>query len=128
MSEIIEKFKYLVDKSVYYQKLKDDKNYLFKEIVKIDKNDIESIKLSYEQGKIEKIKKIRYEVCNLLLDDKFDKESYEKLKKIINSQYKTNILQSWKDYSILYILFFNPIKDKVNNYLEDIGTYLLDKS
>ena len=129
MSEIVDKFKYLIEKAQYFQKLKDDEGFLFSELIKVPKNDIEEIKKFYESGKeVEKIKKIRVETSNLLLNSNFNESNFNNLKKNINDQYETNILQSWKNYSILYVFFFNPIKEKVNKYLEDIGNYFLEQS
>ncbi len=126
MNELVNKFKYLVDKADYFQKLKNDENFLFDEILKIPVNDIKLIQKTYEnQGKI---KKIRHGTCNLLLNNNFDSDTFEELKNKINDEYKTNILKSWKNFSILYIFFFNPIKNNVNEYLNDIGNDLLEKS
>ncbi|MEA2018004.1 MAG: AAA family ATPase, partial [Campylobacterota bacterium] len=126
MSEIVEKFKYLTDKAKYFQKLKDDKNFLFEEIVKISDENIKEVQKSYTNE--EKIKKIRHEVSVLLIRNEFNETNFETLKTKINAQYHTNILQSWKDFSILYVFFFNPIKKIVNQYLKDIGEYFLKKT
>ena len=129
MSEIVEKFKYLIEKAKYFHKLKDDENFLFDELTKVSKDSIKKIKTFYESNKkVEKIKKIRVEACNLLINDNFSKTTFNNLKNQINAQYKTNILQSWKNYSILYVFFFNPIKDRVNQYLDDIGNYFLKQT
>ena len=124
--EIIEGFKFLVAQSKYFQKLKDDESFLFSEIVKQDSITIQKVQEQYSDSN--KIKKIRYEVANLLISKNFNYEKYLDLKNKINDKYETNILKSWKDYSILYVFFFNPIKDKVNRYLEDIGSYFLSQS
>lgn len=129
MDGIIDKFKYLVENAKYFQKLKDDESFLFSELMEVPKDDLEDIKTFYESGKeVEKIKKIRVEACNLLINSNFSERTFNDLKNQINAQYETNILQSWKNYSILYVFFFNPIKDKVNKYLEDIGNYFLKQS
>ncbi len=126
MSEIVEKMKYLNDKAKYFQKLKDDENFLYEEIEKISADNVKYVQNLYVNE--EKINKIRYEVANLLLNRKFNKENFENLKQNINNQYDTNILQTWKDFSILYIFFFNPIKNIVNEYLKDIGNYFIEKT
>ena len=126
MIEIVEKFKYLIKESEFFQKLKDDEQFLFSEILKIPLENIQEVQRAYINE--EKIKKIRYETANLLLNGKFDQTNFEVLKNKINDQYPTNILNSWKNFSILYVFFFNPIKQQVDQYLKEIGSYLVEKS
>lgn len=126
MSEIVDKFKYLVEQAEYFQRLKDDEEFLFSELLKIKLENIEQIQAQYKNE--EKIKRVRFEACTLLLENGFSKDSYNKMKEDVNKLYETNIFQSWKDYSILYIFFFNPIKETVNQYLDDIGNYLIGQS
>ena len=126
MSEIVKKIRYLNNKAKYFQKLKDDEKFLYEEIEKISIDNVKYVQNLYINE--DKIKKIRYEVGNLLLNRKFNKENFENLKQKINNQYDTNILQTWKDFSILYVFFFNPIKNIVNEYLEDIGNYFIENS
>ena len=126
MSELVKKIRYLNNKAKYFQKLKDDEKFLYEEIEKISIDNVKYVQNLYINE--DKIKKIRYEVGNLLLNRKFNKENFENLKQKINNQYDTNILQTWKDFSILYVFFFNPIKNIVNEYLEDIGNYFIENS
>ena len=126
MNDIVEKFRYLVEKSKYFTKLKEDEEFLFGELNKLPKDIIKEIQENYKNS--DKINKIRYEVANLLLEKKFNKDTFENLKKEINFQNETDILRSWKkNFSILYVFFFYPIKEKVNQYLEDIGNYFLNQ-
>ncbi len=126
MNDIIEKFKYLVEKAKYFEKLKSDENFLFEEIIKIPLSYIQKVKDTYANEK--KIKEVRYKTAELLLDNKFNKEKFEQLKVEINDKYDTNIFQSWKNFSILYVFFFNPIKKEVNEYLKDIGKFFINQS
>ncbi len=123
MSEIVEKCKFLIEKAKYFQKLKDDEDFLLKELVTLSASDI--VKLQDLYVGEEKINKLRYEVANLLSNKKFNKDVFEKLKKEINDMYDKNILHAWNSFSILYVFFFYSIKDIVNQYLKEIGEYFL---
>ena len=107
MSELVKKIRYLNNKAKYFQKLKDDEKFLYEEIEKISIDNVKYVQNLYINE--DKIKKIRYEVGNLLLNRKFNKENFENLKQKINNQYDTNILQTWKDFSILYVFFFPAV-------------------
>jgi len=127
MSEqIVEGIKYLVEKAKYFQKLKKSEDFLFQEINKIDTKVLIDIQEQYKNE--EKIKKIRYETAKFLQNDTLNSEVFEKLKQGINAKYNTNIIKSWKNYSILYVLFFNEIKQNVDNILQEITHYFIEQS
>lgn len=125
MSEqIVSKIKYLVEKSKYFQQLKENESYLFQEINNLDENILIDIQRKYTDT--EKINKIRYETAKFLQKNILDSIKFKKLKQNINNEYETNILKAWKkNYSILYIFFFNEIKQKVNNMLSEIAEYFI---
>jgi len=126
-AEIVEAIKYIVQKSKYFEKLKNNEGFLFNEIVKISKEEIENIKNFYGKGEIEKVRKLRYEIAKSIIDEKFNIEKFKMIKAKVASEYEKDIFRSWKNpFSILYVFFFNSIKAKVDLELEKTSNYFLE--
>lgn len=116
-------FRYIVEKAKYFHKLKSDEEFLFNQANNLDTDKVKLVQQSYENK--QKINQIRYLAANLMLDKKLDDSSLGEIKKKVNSDYPTDITKSWKKpFSILYVYFYNPIKDtvveKLNHIVEEI--------
>ncbi|AEI36766.1 McrB family protein [Francisella salina] len=116
-------FRYIVEKAEYFHKLKNNEEFLFNQANNLDSDKVKLVQQSYENK--QKINQIRYLAANLMLDKKLDHSALGKIKKKVNSDYPTDITKSWKKpFSILYVYFYNPIKDtvveKLNHIVEEI--------
>ncbi|WP_051251706.1 AAA family ATPase [Psychrilyobacter atlanticus] len=120
--KIIGNIKYLIEKSEYFTRLKDEESFLFEELKKIKKSDLVEVMKYYKGG--EKVKKIRYLAAKSILENELTQEKLETIKIEVNSEYKKNILHAWKNFGLLYVLFFNPIKEKVKNHLKEISSFI----
>ncbi len=80
---------------------------------------------SYRNDK--KINKIRYQLLDQYLEQNhLDLADLERIKSEENDQYEENILQSWKNFNILFHIYFHSIKDKVNYQLGCIHQAIRD--
>lgn len=110
----------------YFEKLKNDNMFLFEEINKIKKRELDILIKKYANS--DKVNKIRYEVVLLLNQStEVDKDIFNKIKeKVVAENTETNILNSYKDdYSIFYSFFNEPLKDEIESLLEDVSSELL---
>lgn len=112
--------KVIVETAVHYLYEIAVKSHLFMEnpenllnyLVTMDITDLQEQREIYRNE--EKVKKIRFLVLDKIIQDRtISMDDFEKIKQEVSAQYETNILQSWTDFSILYQLYYNPIKNKV---------------
>lgn len=112
--------KVIVETAVHYLYEIAVKSHLFMEnpenllnyLVTMDITDLQEQREIYRNE--EKVKKIRFLVLDKIIQDRtISMNDFEKIKQEVSAQYETNILQSWTDFSILYQLYYNPIKNKV---------------
>lgn len=127
MSEIVSKFNYLLEKTEYFHRLKNDKDYLFEEVNKFN-SEVCSILLGNYTENSEKINLIRHKLLKEILSDiTISEDNLNRIKEEVNNLYDTNILQSWKEpFSLLYTFFYIPIKIEVEKVLLEIGEYFRD--
>ncbi|WP_144699624.1 AAA family ATPase [Fictibacillus phosphorivorans] len=91
---------------------KDNPSDFLQEIQNLDYQFLESLKRQYSNT--EKVNKIRYEVLDSIIARKeMDITKFEELKTIINSQYETNIINSWSNFTILFPLYYSKFKNKI---------------
>ncbi len=127
MSEIELKINKVIEYSEYFNKLKNNNEFLYSELNKINSETINLVRNFYVNS--EKINKIRYLVIDEISKKEiFTKEKFNVIKENVNKEYPTNILQSWKeDFSILHTIFYLPIKVEVEQLLNDIGMEIIKR-
>ena len=107
--DINENLKFLIKKANLFKSLKENPKNILAELNALDKEVIKSQILEYEKFKgIEKIRKIRYLILKELGDGDISEGKIEEIKKSVNEEYPTNILQNWKNFGIAHsILYWN---------------------
>ncbi|MDM5270789.1 DUF4357 domain-containing protein [Sulfurovum sp. zt1-1] len=109
-----------------FRKLKYHQDELLNAINNISSENLDVIS-SYYGEKSEKINKIRFLIVqHLKKTGQLTWSEFEEIKNTVNSEYPTNILQSWKEpYSILYTLIYLPVKSEIEEKLKTVGEYLI---
>lgn len=98
---------------------KQDTQRFIHEIRQLDRKILEKKRKSYENT--EKINKIRYHILDYILNNQtIVLEEIEQIKNEVSRQYDTNILQSWKNFTILFPLYYDSIEEKVKICLSHI--------
>ena len=91
----------------------------------LSKVDLLEFKNKLEISSAEKINKIRLLIINFLLEKgKISAEGIEKIKAEVASEYKEDILHSWKSYFSLFLPFI--YKEKVDGLLNEIANKIID--
>ena len=125
MKEIEHKINKLLNYSEYFNNLKNNEEFLYKELNDIKTNTINLLKDNYKNK--EKINEIRSLIVEKIgKNEIITKEKLNQIKDNVNEKNPKNILQSWKkDFSILHTFFYLTIKEEVENYLNEIGNELI---
>lgn len=98
---------------------KQDTEGFIAEICKQDRKFLEKMRKTYENE--EKVKKIRYEILNYILNHHtITVDEIERIKERVSQNYDTNILQSWKNFTILFPLYYGTVSEKVDFCLQII--------
>lgn len=119
-------FKKLYEALHIFRKAKNDNGQSFvNELNKIDKSLIAGYIDIYISGKMEKVKKIRLDILEYLKKWSITLDIIEKLKKQENDKYDYDILKTWPNFSILYMLYcaFNK---QPNEFLEKLNEDLVN--
>ncbi|MFW5961411.1 MAG: hypothetical protein ACOCRV_00235, partial [bacterium] len=97
----------------------DNPDLFLEEIIKLD-NKYLNEQLDFYNGK-EKINKARYQILKSILDSgKISIEEVELIKEDVNSEYDSDIMHSWKDFNILFQIYYNQIKNQVRFILNEL--------
>lgn len=121
--QLVSSVNYIFEYAKELQKYKDNDLLFINRIKELDKNYLRKVADEYKDK--EKIGKIRYEfVSRILENDDVSIETLEKIKTDITSQYDTNILQSWVNFSILFPIYYNAQKGKIRTELNIISKEL----
>jgi MoxR-like ATPase len=76
--------------------------------------------LDFYSGK-EKINKARHLILKSILDSgKISIEEVESIKEDVNSGYDSDIMHSWKDFNILFQIYYNQIKNQIRFILNEL--------
>ncbi|MFC3040443.1 AAA family ATPase [Virgibacillus xinjiangensis] len=68
-----------------------------------------------------KVNKIRFKMIDQYLEtDELDVAQLEKIKEQVNEENERNILQAWTNFTILFQVFYNSVKEKVNQELKTV--------
>jgi len=90
------------------------------QINRLSKETIKAQLKEYEQkGNIEKIRKIRYEILKVLVSRNITLQEIDNIKTRVKGEYsETNILQAWKNFGILYSIYYFQFKEEVKKFME----------
>lgn len=111
--------KFLRNISEKLKTFNDNPDTLIKEIISLD-DDYLNEQLKLYKGK-EKINKMRYLILKSILDSgKTSIEELETIKENVNSSYDYDMMHSWKDFSILFQIYYNQIKFQIRNILNEL--------
>ena len=93
---------------------------------KINSLDREYLKVFLDEYKNrEKINLIRYKVVERILNNQYvDKVMLDTIKNEVAAKNEKNILHSWNDFRILFVIYYNKIKAEILNDLSDVAKYL----
>lgn len=137
---------YLKEKSVYFNKLSTDENFLYQEVNNLSKEQIEYMLAQYDGSdgpvvilrlvllkELSKGHKITSDLIQTI-KNKFRTKDLEYFKPYLNNDQITSISEyndntspfnTWPPFRVLYALvYYGEWKKKVNNYLEMIANYL----
>lgn len=137
---------YLKEKSVYFNKLSTDQNFLYQEVNNLSKEQIEYMINLYDKSdkpvvilrlvllkELSKGNKITSDLIQTI-NDKFRAKDLEYFKPYLNSDQITSIEEyngdtnpfgKWPAFRVLYALvYYGEWKKKVSNYLKIIANYL----
>jgi len=122
-----ENFKKILDIKKVFENAKNDnwKTFLDK-INKLDKNILKE-QLDYYGDNTEKVKNIRVNIIKSILNwTNISNEDIEYFKKTEKEKYDwKDIFRSWKNFSILYSIYYYDKKDFVNKVLLDLNNKLV---
>jgi MoxR-like ATPase len=105
------------------KKYSEDTDEFLKKINSLDRDYLK--KFLNEYNNKEKINLIRYKVVEKIVNNQYvDKAIFEMIKREVAEQNEKNILHSWSDFNILFVIFYNQIKEEVKKQLEQIATFL----
>jgi len=72
----------------------------------------------------EKIRKIRFLVLERILgEEKLSLEEFKEILENVNEQYDGDILHSWDEFKILFQIYFDLYKKRINYFLRSLHTY-----
>jgi len=111
--------KFLKEISEKIKTFNENPDKLLNEIINLDAEYLME-QLEFYNGK-EKINKARYLILKSILDS--EEISIEKLKTIkrdVNAAYDSDIMHAWKDFSILFQIYYNQIKFQIRNILNEL--------
>lgn len=110
----------LSKKLKYYSENIDD---FLKEINSLDKEYLKTILKEYTNS--EKVNLMRYKVVEKIINGEYvDREKLDEIKEEVFEKYGENTFKSWKDFNILFTVYYNQMKDEIRNDLNIIGSYL----
>lgn len=85
----------------------------------LDRKYLEKRKEEYEGS--EKIRKIRYDIINSILNgERLTMDDLVRIKSEESRKYESNILRVWTDYRILFAIYYMSIQDKIQREQEKI--------
>jgi len=115
--------KYLWQFSKRFNSFRSDSNQLLEEIKSLPESFLEERRDFYEGT--EKIRRIRYEV----LDEwnKGEDSDIEKIKRNVDADYDTNILQAWDNFKIFGQIYVDYFKDRTKRYFESLAKNFIDE-
>jgi hypothetical protein len=122
-----ENFKKILEiKKVFEKAKKDEWKTFLDKINNLDKSILQE-QLDFYGNETEKVKKIRYDIIKSILDwIKVSNNDIEEFKKIEKNKYDwKDIFRSWKNFSILYSIYYFDKKDFVNNTLKELNDLLV---
>lgn len=150
MTDIIEKIKEIIEYSNQINEYKEDPDYFLEAIKKLPKNHLQERREYYKNQHLKKngynsVNTVRYIILDKILKDKsVDIEMIEAIKQ--NIRYKNddyfsdyseiqkavsnlerkgkNYFQSWSNFSILMQIFYDRDKERINDFLNDIGAFI----
>lgn len=111
--------KFLKRISEKIKKFSDNPEILLKEIISLDDKFLNE-QLEFYSGK-EKINKARFLILKSILDSgEISIEELKTIKKDVNADYDSDIMHAWKDFSILFQIYYNQIKFQIRNILNEL--------
>jgi len=112
--------KYLYMFSRQLKKFEDDPTLLLEAITKLDRDFLGIEKEKYRNG--EKVRKIRYDLIEKILDNgHISYEEFRDIKENVLHDYRDkNVLKVWNDFRILFQIYFDRYKEKINYMLKSI--------
>ena len=94
-----------------------------KEINSLDKDYLNSF--LKKQATNEKINLIRNKVVEKILNGEYvDKKKLDGIKEEVKDKYKKDTFKSWKDFTILFTIYYNQMNEEVEINLNRIANYL----
>ncbi|WP_121615363.1 AAA family ATPase [Virgibacillus halodenitrificans] len=110
---------YLYKDAEKLSRFKQDDTVFIEAIKQMDQEILENKRELYRNQ--EKIRKIRFKILDYYLtNNELTVDDIEHIKEEISSQYDTNILQAWTNFTILFQIYYDSIKEKVKMMLENI--------
>lgn len=111
-------------------KLRDfehDTSRFLQAISSLDTNYLDQEKTNYSRA--DKVRKIRFLVIDhILTNGTITVNQLESIKNNVNKEYDTNILQSWNNFRILFQIYYDYYKQRVNNLLQELRELLLKQN
>lgn len=105
--------KYLYEHAKVLYSFSKDINAFLEYLKELDR---EYLQVLYERYKgDEKVNEIRFRVCEMILNgDYVDEKNLESIKNEVANKHEKDILKSWNDFKILFPLYYEKYKEKVN--------------
>lgn len=110
---------YLNEHAKKLKACKDDTNIFLDYINNLEDDYLRNIMQLYSKG--EKVNKIRYILAEKIINnEKITMELYENIKNEVKRTFEGDILKSWGDFGIIFPLYFEQYKKKVDGELRKI--------
>ncbi len=127
MKEIKNDLNFVLSLANKFKEFKEDSNKLISAINDISKDKIKEQLETYKGKRIDgPVKNIRNKVLEILEIDSLTTTQFEKIKEETANSYEKNVLKGWKDFGILYTIFYNYHREKVRGILDKLVEMIED--
>ena len=111
--------KHIRNKARELRKYRDSTEEFLETIKQMDSDYLSRQRDQYENE--EKIKRVRFEILERILSDEeeINKEKIGEIAESVNESYEENILQNWSEFTILFHIYYNFIKDQIKYILNE---------